>query len=635
MDRSVGGLVAQQQCVGPLHTPLADVAVVALSHFDTVGAATAIGEQPIKTLVDPAAGARMSVAEALTNLVFARTSRLGDVKCSANWMWPAKLPGEGATLYDACEAMCSTLARLGVAVDGGKDSLSMAARVGAETVKAPGALVVSAYVTCPDILATVTPDLKLSDGTLLWVDLGSTRRRLGGTALAQVYGQIGDECPDLDDPDLLVNGFNKTQELIERGLVVAGHDISDGGLVTCILEMAFAGNCGVSVTVPAVEKSSLDAILRVLFSEELGLVLEVFPSDAFDIVTEYTRVGVPCHVLGQSTTASTEVRVDVGDVIVLRDDVTTLRDVWEATSFQLDRLQCNPVCVDEERSGLRCRRSPPYRLVYDPDVPLGRPPRSDFASPRVAVVREEGSNGDREMAVALRLAGFDVWDVTTFDLCSGATRLDAFRGVVFVGGFSYADVFGSAKGWAATLRFNATARDEVDRFRARSDTFALGVCNGCQLMGLLGWVGDVVFTHNASERYESRFVTVKVLPSESMMLRGMEGSVLGVWVAHGEGRAEFREGKMAREAVDRREVPLVYVDDDAEPTMTYPLNPNGSPLGIAAMCSSDGRFLAMMPHPERTVLTWQWPWMPNDWRRSLKTSPWLRMFQNAFQWCNS
>jgi phosphoribosylformylglycinamidine synthase len=641
VDRSVTGLAAQQQCVGPLHLPVADVAVIAQSHFGVMGAATAIGEQPIKGLVDAAAMARMSVGEALTNLVWARVSALRDVRCSANWMWAAKLPGEGARLVDAAVAMRDLMIELGIAVDGGKDSLSMAALApadsgGQETVKAPGALVISAYVTCPDVRKTVTPDLKLpGTGRLLWVDLGGGRNRLGGSALAHVYGQVGDQSPDVEDAGLLARAFEAVQQLIEDGRVSAGHDRSDGGLVTTLLEMAFAGNCGLDIDVPG---DAADAI-PLLFAEELGLVLEVAEADEADATLAFTSRDVACVPIG-STTEDTSVRIRVGGESVLAADVRDLRDLWEATAFELERLQANPACVEQERTGLRKRWGPRYRLSFTPRVTpaeiLGR-----RAKPKVAILREEGSNGDREMTSAFHAAGFEAWDVAMSDLASGRVGLDEFRGLAAVGGFSYADVLDAAKGWAGVIRFNESIRDAFERFRARPDTFTLGVCNGCQLFALLGWVpwqgiadaGQPRFIQNESGRFESRFTTVRIEASPAVMLRGMEGSTLGIWMAHGEGRAWFPDPAIL-EAVERQALaPLRFVDDHGAVTEAYPFNANGSPRGIAGLCSPDGRHLAVMPHPERTFLPWQWAWMPDSWR-DLEASPWLRLFQNAREWCD-
>ncbi|XP_053551007.1 phosphoribosylformylglycinamidine synthase [Bombina bombina] len=646
VDRSVTGLVAQQQCVGPLHTPLADVAVVSLCYSDTVGGATAIGEQPIKGLLNPGAGARMAVGEALTNLVFAQVTDLKDVKCSGNWMWAAKLPGEGAALYDACVAMCTVMAQLGIAVDGGKDSLSMAARVGAETVKAPGSLVISVYAVCPDITATVTPDLKNpgEKGILLYIPLSPGQHRLGGSALAQCYSQLGEQPPDLDNPLNLVSCFQVTQQLLQEGHISAGHDVSDGGLITCLLEMAFAGNCGLEADLSFPDTSALE----LLFAEELGLILEVVES-AVEVVTErYRASGLQCLKIGftKGHGPKSVVQVSVNGQEVLSEEVGTLRALWEETSFQLDKLQANPTCVSQEEAGLRQRVGPKYQLTFDPSELYVSPSTAAITQPRVAIIREEGSNGDREMAAALYAGGFEVWDVTMEDLFSGGATLDPFRGLVFVGGFSYADVLGSAKGWAASVKFNPNVRGQFEAFRRRKDTFSLGVCNGCQLMALLGWVGPdntvdtdelptqgVLLSHNQSGRFESRFVTLRIEDSPSILLRGMAGSSLGVWVAHGEGLMRFRSQNVLDHVISQQLAPLRYVNDLGVPTEEYPMNPNGSPLGIAGLCSSDGRHLAMMPHPERCLYKWQWAWMPENWHQDMQISPWLHFFNNGYRWC--
>jgi len=640
VDRCVTGLVAQQQCVGPLHTPLADCGVIALTHQDTTGAATAVGEQPIKGLLSPAAMARLATAEAVTNLAFAAVAPLGEIKCSANWMWAAKLPGEGAAMYDACEAMSGFMTAIGVSVDGGKDSLSMAARVGERTVKCPGALVVTLYAACEDIRLTVTPDLKATDSVLLHVDVGDGRRRLGGTALAQCYKQLGDTPPDVDRPELLAAAFATTQALLRQAKVRAGHDVSDGGLLVAVLEMGFAGDRSVSLQVP-VPSNPADAAhgaIAALFAEEVGLVLEVAPADEESVLAAYHVAGVPCTRIGQSAERSAPVRVSVGGDVVLEAELGALRDAWEASSFELEKRQASPACVAQEQAGLSTRHAPNWSLTFTP-APTA-PPAGQRA--RVAVLRQEGSNGDREMAAALRAAGLEPWDVAMGDLQRGLVALDGFRGVVFVGGFSYADVLDSAKGWAGVVKFDARLSAQFDAFRDRADTFSLGVCNGCQLMALLGWVpatqpalSDVEqprFVHNASGRFESRWASVQVQPSPAILLRGMEGSSLGVWVAHGEGRAHFPQPGSLQAVLDGQLAPLRYVDDDIAITEAYPHNPNGSPHGIAALCSPDGRHLAMMPHPERCFLPWQCPWTPEAWKANA-TAPWLRLFQNAAAFC--
>lgn len=649
VDRCVTGLVARQQCAGPLQLTVADVAVIAQSHFGITGAATAIGEQPIKGLLDPVSMARMTVGEALTNLVWARVSALEDVKCSGNWMWAAKLPGEGASLHDAAAAMAQVMEELGIAVDGGKDSLSMAALAptqdgGEETVKAPGSLVVSAYVTCPDVTKTLTPDLKLPErGKIFFVDLGGARNRLGGSALAHVFGQIGDRAPDLEDPTLLKGAFETVQSLIERGVLTAGHDRSDGGLITALLEMAFSGNCGIEVELEGMG-SGTDPLhpaapLSVLFSEELGLVFEAPAEEGDRILEAFWAVGVPCSAIGK-TLAEPRIRVSVGENLVLDEDMPGLRDVWEETSYQLDRLQADPDRVDEEREGLKVRTGSeikvPFEREYTPAEILSR-----TAKPKVAVVREEGTNSDREMGSAFHLAGFEVWDISMSDLLADRIRLDDFQGLGFPGGFAYADVLDSAKGWSGVIRFNENLLDQFQRFHDRDDTFSLGICNGCQLSALLGWVpwagiqtpGQPRFIQNSSGRFESRFTTVQIMDSPAIMLKGMEGAQLGIWVAHGEGRAYFPDPEIQERVLAQGLAPVRYVDDQGEPTTAYPMNPNGSPHGIAALTSADGRHLAIMPHPERSFLTWQWGWIPEEWKGKTTASPWLKIFQNAREWC--
>jgi len=649
VDRCVTGLVARQQCAGPLQLTVADVAVVAQSHFGVTGGATAIGEQPIKGLLDPVSMARLTVGEALTNLVWARISALDHVKCSGNWMWAAKLPGEGAALHDAAVAMAQTMVELGIAVDGGKDSLSMAALAptedgGEETVKSPGTLVVSAYATCPDITKTITPDLKLPErGALFFVDLGGGRNRLGGSALAQVFGQVGEIPPDLDDPTLLRGAFETVQDLMDERVLTAGHDRSDGGLITTLLEMAFSGNCGIEVSLEGVEAAPGPlhpaSPLPLLFSEELGLVFEAPAEDTDRILEAFWAVGVPCKAIGR-TLEEPRVRVTVGERTVLDEGMPDLRDLWEETSYQLDLLQADPDHVDEERKGLSKRSGPTFHVPFEvrptPPEVLRRP-----GKPRVAVLREEGTNSDREMSSAFHMAGFEVWDVSMSDLMAGRTRLDTFQGLGFPGGFAYADVLDSAKGWAGTIRFNPDLTEQFEHFRDRGDTFSIGICNGCQLSALLGWVpwtgiktrAQPRFIQNASGRFESRFATVGILESPSIMLKGMAGARLGIWVAHGEGRAYFPDPEIERRVLEGGLAPVRFLDDEGTPTTRYPFNPNGSRHGIAALTSPDGRHLAIMPHPERSFLTWQWGWIPEAWKGGTVASPWLRIFQNAREWC--
>jgi phosphoribosylformylglycinamidine synthase len=639
VDRSVTGLCAQQQCVGPLQLPLSNVGVTAHTHFGITGTAVSCGEQPIKGLVDSAAMARMTVAEAMTNIVWAKMSKIEDIKASGNWMYAAKLPGEGAKMWDACIALRDCMLELGVGIDGGKDSLSMAARCGEEMTKAPGELTMTCYVTCPDITKTVTPDLKCpaSGSTLLFIDLGGGKTRLGGSALAQVYGQIGNESPDVEDMSVLKKAMEVTQDLIDSRTILAGHDRSDGGLVVTLMEMAFAGNCAIDVAIPSVAPD-----MDVLFNEEAGLVIEVANSDVASVTQKYMIANVPVTEVGKAS-AGNSIKIAVGSASPCIDEkMTVLRDLWEATSFQLEKRQRNPKCVVQEEEGLKSRRAPEWKLTYEPAQTDENIMNSD-SKHKVAILRQEGSNGDREMTSAFLAAGFDAWDVTVSDLLSGSATLDQFRGLVFVGGFSFADVLDSGKGWAGVIKFNESVYQQFQDFRKRPDTFSLGVCNGCQLMALLGWIPSTEglpedkqprLLHNDSGKFESRFSSVKIEESPAVMFKGMEGSALGVWVAHGEGRFHFPD-KSVHDMVEKdRLVPLRYVNDSNEPTEAYPFNPNGSPGGIAALCSDDGRHLAMMPHPERVFTTWQWPWTPSDWI-DFKAGPWLRMFQNARDFCDS
>lgn len=430
----------------------------------------------------------------------------------------------------------------------------------------------------------------------------------------------------------------------------SGHDVSDGGLLTAILEMAIAGNIGVDLTLPAppAQDSAPGAALAAAFAEELGLVVEVGTgTEEAALLKAMSEAKVPCVLLGKANaTRRVTVTVD-GSEGKLDATLASLRDTWEATSFELEKLQCEPTCVAQEQAGLSTRDQPGWTLSFTPaPTPAAVLARSPSQQPAVAVLRQEGSNGDREMAAALYAAGLSPWDVTMSDLVEGRTTLDRFRGLVCVGGFSYADVLGSAKGWAGVLQFNPGLAAQLATFRSRKDTFSLGVCNGCQLMALLGWVPGASeaggaqlpvleqprFVHNASGRFESRFSSVKILPSPAVLLKGMEGTSMGVWVAHGEGRAHFPEPKILEGVLDKGLAPIRYVDDANVATEAYPHNPNGSVHGIAALTSEDGRHLAMMPHPERCFLPWQWPWTPSEWA-SLQAGPWLRLFQNARAFC--
>ena len=633
VDRAVTGLIVQQQCCGPLQLTVGNVAVVAQSHFGTTGIATAIGEQSIKMLVDPAAGARMAVGECLTNLVWSKIEDLDQVKCSANWMWAPKLAGEGAALYDAASAMRDVMIDVGMAVDGGKDSLSMATMVDDEMVKSPRELVVSAYAATPDIRKVVNPDIKNVGSPLLFIDLSCDKNRLGGTALGHVLQQMGDTCPNVDDGTLLKNGFLAVQELIDNSLIRSGHDRSDGGLITTLLEMAFSGNCGLDIAL-----AGDCSVFEKLFSEELGLVVECDADKLAEVTDTLTRHGINAVKLGHST-ENKHITVSYNGETVVDEEMVVLRSWWEETSYQLEKLQVNPACADAEKAAIYSRKGPSYNLSFTPEAaPEELLNKTD--KPKIAILRDEGSNSDREMTSAFYSAGFEPWDICMNDLLEGTINLDDFRGLAAVGGFSYADVPESAKGWAATILFNPRLKKMFTEFYERPDTFTLGICNGCQLFGLLGWIPEAGiaankqprFVKNLSGRFESRWSTVKVQKSNAMMLQGMEDLVFGIHVNHGEGRLHFPDAAVMDKVVGNGMTPMVYVDDEGQATETYPFNPNGSVGGLAGLCSSDGRHLALMPHPERVFLPWQAHYLPEE-MKDLKVSPWMQMFRNAYEGC--
>ncbi|MCK4800101.1 phosphoribosylformylglycinamidine synthase subunit PurQ, partial [Candidatus Parcubacteria bacterium] len=637
-DRSVTGLVVQQQCIGPNQLTLSDFAIMAQSHFGLTGTALSLGEQPLKGLISPQAMARMAISEALLNMAGAKITKLTDVKCLANWMLAAKLPGEGAWLYDACCALRDILLELDIAIIGGKDSLSMALEIigpdnKAHIVKAPGELIISAMAPMDDVTNKVTPDLKKPDNTLLFINLANNKNRLGGSALAQVHSQIGNDCPDMEDIDLFKRSFEAVQILIDKDLICSIHDRSDGGLIVTLLEMAFAGNVGLDISI----KSNNTAI-ETLFSEELGLVVETDRiEEALKLLVD---LGIPVEEIGTVGKYGGTIKIEHNDVLVLDREMTNLRKIWEATSTEIDMLQANPKCVKEEaRVNAELIETPPYKLTFEPSA-TSYDILSSSNKPKIAIIRERGSNGDKEMATAFYLAGFSPWDVTMTDIVEGNVTLDQFKGIAFVGGFTFGDVLDAGKGWAGVIKFNPEVKRQFDNFYDRPDTFSFGVCNGCQLMALLGWIpwSEIAdekqprFISNESGRFESRFPTVRVRSSPAIMLEGMEDSILGVWSAHAQGRFFVPEKEMLKEIIENDLAPIAFVDINGEPTEIYPFNPNGSPFGIASLCSRDGRHLAMMPHSERSFLLWQLPWIPDEWK-DLKASPWLQMFQNAYRWC--
>ena len=634
VDRSVTGRIVQQQCCGPTQIPIANVSVTANGFFDTTGAATALGEQPIKMLINPSAGARMAVGEMLTNMVSACVSDLGDVTCRANWMWPAKLPGEMPRLYEAATAIRDVMLTLGIAIDGGKDSLSMSATINGSCVKSPGQLVIMGYAPVPNIASVCTPEIKRpGNSNLGFIDLGQGKNRLGGSSLAQAFCQTSNISPDVDNPIFLACVFRAVQEAISNNLILSLHDRSDGGLITTLVEMCLSGLSGAEINL----KSDVD-VLAELFSEELGLMFEYASEQEINLQTVFNSHGISFAKIGRTMQTQTVVVKQVDKVSpVFISSLDNLRIQWEATSSRLEETQTSIGDVESERRCHARAKRPIYQLTFSPTPTM----ENKDTRPTVAILRQEGTNGDREMAAAFFTAGLDPFDVTMGDLQSGRITLDQFQGLVFPGGFSFMDVFGSGKGWAGVIRFNKVLKNQFDLFYSRPDTFSLGVCNGCQLMTLLGWVpGGKVneasqprFVHNHSGRFESRFVQVKILPSPAVLLRDMEGSTLGVWIAHGEGRLIFPDPIVTDMVYEKNLAPLVYTDPSGLQTEIYPYNPNGSPYGFTALCSADGRHLAMMPHSERCFQKWQWPWMPEEWKEMLTASPWLHMFQNARSWC--
>jgi phosphoribosylformylglycinamidine synthase len=626
-DRTVGGLCARDPMVGPAQVPVADAAVTCAG-FDThAGEAMALGERSPLALIEASASARMAVAEALTNLLSADVASLSDVKLSANWMAAAGHPGEDAALYDAVRAVGLELCpALGIAVPVGKDSLSMQTvweEDGARrSVTAPLSLVVTAFAPVRDVRASWTPELSAEgDSALLLVDLGRGRDRLGGSALAQVYEQVGNEAPDVEDAAELRRLAAALAELRAAGVVRAYHDRSDGGLIAALLEMAFASGGGLEVSLETRGERTLAA----LFAEELGVILEVERAELPRALAVLARHGLGEHTreAARPIAAPRLVVRDAGGV-ALDEPIATLREWWSATSHALQRLRDDPACADEEHAArisgaarLAVRAS--FELSSAPAVRTSRPPR-------IAILREQGVNGQVEMAAAFHRAGFECVDVHMTDLIDRGADLAGFRGLVACGGFSYGDVLGAGQGWAKSILFHPAARAAFARFFARPETFTLGVCNGCQMLAalkeLIPGAGDWPrFERNRSDQFEGRLALVEVMTSPSLFFAGMEGSRLPIPVAHGEGRA-LGAGRGAIGA-------LRFVDAAGRPAETYPANPNGSPGGLAGLTTPDGRVTILMPHPERAFRAAQLSWRPREWRED---GPWMRMFRNARAW---
>jgi phosphoribosylformylglycinamidine synthase len=641
-DRSITGLVARDQMVGPWQVPVADCAVTLTDYRGLRGEAMALGERTPLALLDAPASGRMAIGEAITNLAAAPIAAIGDIKLSANWMAAAGHPGEDARLYDTVRAVGLELCpRLGIAIPVGKDSMSMrTVWEGPDgerrTLTAPLSLIVSAFAPVTDARATLTPRLRTDQGDtdLILIDLGCGKNRLAGSCLAQVYGQLGDPAtdgvPDLDDPERLKRFFAAIQELNQEGLILAYHDRSDGGLLTTLCEMAFAGRCGLEVDLGPIGSDDLAA----LFSEELGAVIQVCHADTDDVLQILEQHGLAdfSPVIG-TLTEGEEIRIVRHDQPVFAAGRAGLQTIWSEASFRMQSLRDNPECAAEAFE--RIAEADPglhARLTFDPEDDIAFPYLERGVRPAIAILREQGVNGQVEMAAAFHAAGFECVDVHLSDIIAGRVELGRFRGLAACGGFSYGDVLGAGEGWAKTILFNPRARDQFQAFFERPDTFTLGVCNGCQMLSNLqelipGADHWPRFVRNRSEQFEARTLMVEVLDSASVLLSGMAGSRLPIVVAHGEGRAELRDAGQL--AAARPYTAVRYIENDGRVAERYPANPNGSPEGITGLTTVDGRVTILMPHPERMFRGVQNTWSPRQWGQD---GPWMRLFRNARVW---
>lgn len=618
VDRCVTGRVAKQQCAGPLQLPLNDVGVMALDYQGKEGVATSIGHSPISGLIDPVAGSKNSIAEALTNIVWAPLQEgLKSVSLSANWMWPCKNEGEDARLYEAVKAVSEFAINLGINVPTGKDSLSMKQKYANEEVISPGTVIISAVGHCDDIRKVVEPVLtKQSGNKIFYLNLSGDAFKLGGSSFAQINGKIGNEAPGIVDDHAFGKAFNALQELIRNGWVTAGHDISAGGMITALLEMCFADQ----QLAARIDLSNLEADddIQLLFAENSGVLFQTIHKD--DVVNYLTSQGVAYEIIGEA--------IEGSDLEVMtsrethRFDVPSLRDNWYETSYLLDQKQSG---ADKAAERFANYKEQPLQFKF-PTGFNGRLPIVDGNTPRpkAAVIREKGSNSEREMAYAMYLAGFDVKDVHMTDLISGRETLEDIQMIAAVGGFSNSDVLGSAKGWAGAFLYNEKAKAALDKFYARENTLSLGVCNGCQLFVELGLINPdheekPKMLHNETHKFECSFTSVEIGENPSVMLSSLAGSTLGIWAAHGEGKFSFPYGE------DRYNIVGKYGHEG------YPANPNGSDYNTAMMCSDDGRHLVMMPHLERSTFPWNWANYPSD--RQDEVTPWIQAFLNARNWC--
>jgi len=637
-DRSVGGLVTRDQMVGPWQVPVADASVTLTDYQGYCGEVMSIGERTPLAILDAPASGRIAIGEALTNLASAYVGDLSRTVLSANWMAAAGHQGEDARLYDTVRSVGMDLCpRLGITIPVGKDSLSMKTTwqdgSGERSVTAPLSLIISAFAPVLDVRKTVTPEIKACEGGshLLLLDLGQGKNRLGASALAQVYSQTGDRGPDLDDADLFKSFFLAIQALIEKDYILAYHDRSDGGLVVSLCEMAFAGRSGLSCDFTNLGED----VLSVLFSEELGAVIQVSQaslSRVHQVLGEHGLADI-CHAIGKPNNSESLI-VDFGGTRILDESIITLRRAWSETTYQMQKLRDNPESAQQEYDLILDNEKPTLfsNLSFDPDLDIAAP-YIGGVRPRIAIIREEGVNGQVEMAAAFERAGFTPVDVHMSDIHAARVSLDEFQGIAACGGFSYGDVLGAGEGWAKSIRYSQRAYDEFFMFFNRSDSFGLGICNGCQMMSNLfelipGATSWPRFVRNQSEQFEARVSMVEVLESPSLFLQGMQGSMMPIVVAHGEGMLEPRHSD-SQTLLAKRNACLRYVDQDGQASEYYPINPNGSSLGLNGFTSDDGRFTIMMPHPERIFRSIQNSWQSPDWG---EYSPWMRMFRNARKW---
>lgn len=635
-DRSVSGMVVRDQMVGPWQIPVADCAVTCASFDSYYGEAMAIGERAPVALLDFAASARMAVGEALTNIAATSIGDIKRIKLSANWMVAAGHPGEDAGLYQAVKAIGEELCpQLGLTIPVGKDSMSMKTEWQQNgqtcTMVSPLSLVISAFARVSDVRRTVTPQLHTEQANhLLLIDLGKGHAALGATALAQVYRKLGQKVADVRDTTLLANFFNAMQQLVKEQRLLAYHDRSDGGLFVTLVEMAFAGHCGLDIDISDLPQQKLAA----LFNEELGAVIQVSAMDLAAVQQILAKYELSNWVydIGHANKGN-QITIYCHEAIVYRSARTVLRQWWAETTWQMQRLRDNPVCADEEHQAKQDEQDPGLNvhLTYDPTLDIAAPYIAKGYHPKIAILREQGVNSQLEMAAAFYRAGFTPVDVHMSDLLTGRQTLNDFNALAACGGFSYGDVLGAGEGWAKSILFNPRVRDQFEQFFQHPNTLSLGVCNGCQMLANLKTLipgADLWprFVRNRSERFEARFSLVQIQSCPSLLMTDMVGSHMPIAVSHGEGRVEVKDNHHLTRLEKSGLIAARYIDHFGKATEQYPTNPNGSPNGITALTTTDGRVTIMMPHPERVVRTVTNSWHPNDWGED---GPWMRLFRNA------